>query len=122
MRPDLEFGQIPADAELEDIMDSALIPLVSSLPSLKQSKVDSFDVLTIPDAKMFVASELVKSQSKQTPDEQQETVNELLNKITGGKLFIDSLDQLKDGKIIAQLLMAANLEGSGLEKFLGQNG
>ena len=45
-------------------MDAVLTPLVSTLPLLKKAKIDSFDVLTIPDARMLVASELVKSQSK----------------------------------------------------------
>lgn len=48
-------------------------------------------------------------------------MNELLGKLTGGRVFIDSLEQMKDGKVIAQLLMAANLAGHGLDKFTDQD-
>lgn len=121
LRPDLKFTAVPETAELEDQLDSVLVPLVNSLPSLKKAKIDSFDVMTIPEARVLVASELVKSLSKQTPEEQLKIVNELLGKITGGREFISSLDQMKDGKVIAQLLMAANLAGRGLEKFTDQD-
>ena len=69
---------------MEDQLDAVLVPLVNSLPSLKKAKIDSFDVMTIPEARVLVASELVKSLSKQTPEEQLKIVNELLGKITGG--------------------------------------
>lgn len=121
LRPDLKFTAVPETAELEDQLDAVLVPLVNSLPSLKKAKIDSFDVMTIPEARVLVASELVKSLSKQTPEEQLKIVNELLGKITGGREFISSLDQMKDGKVIAQLLMAANLAGRGLEKFTDQD-
>lgn len=121
LRPDLNYVATPENAELEDQLDAVLVPLTNVLPSLKKAKIDSFDVLTIPDARTLVASELVKSLSKQTPEEQLKIINELLGKITGGRLFVDSLDQLKDGKVIAQLLMAANLAGRGLEKFTDQD-
>ena len=121
LRPDLNYVATPENAELEDQLDAVLVPLTNVLPSLKKAKIDSFDVLTIPDARTLVASELVKSLSKQTPEEQLKIINELLGKITGGRLFVDSLDQLKDRKVIAQLLMAANLAGRGLEKFTDQD-
>ena len=121
LRPDLNYVATPENAELEDQLDAVLVPLTNVLPSLKKAKIDSFDVLTIPDARTLVASELVKSLSKQTPEEQLKIINELLGKITGSRLFVDSLDQLKDGKVIAQLLMAANLAGRGLEKFTDQD-
>lgn len=121
LRPDLEYLIVPETIDIEDELDAVLTPLANALPALKKAKVDSFDVLTIPDARMLVASELVKSLSKQTPEEQLRIVNELLDKLTGGRVFVDSLDQLKDGKIIAQLLMAANLTGRGLEKFTDQD-
>lgn len=101
LRPDLEYLIVPETIDIEDELDAVLTPLANALPALKKAKVDSFDVLTIPDARMLVASELVKSLSKQTPEEQLRIVNELLDRLAGGRVFVDSLDQLKDGKIIA---------------------
>ncbi|CAL6082501.1 Conserved_hypothetical protein [Hexamita inflata] len=107
LRPDLDFESVYTEESFEGQADKFLDVLKEEITNLR--KLDYFDLISDTNAQKFLLSEVLVSKNKLGSKGQLDFVNDMLTKFTGGAKSIDTLNDLIDGQIFAQIMINTGL-------------